>query len=82
MAPHNNNYHPTPERNQVKSDVQLAKAFSSRAIVPEPATRPHTHLVFHIWALSTEVPFRSAIYTWLTLILSTWAERDLKNRDF
>lgn len=82
MAPHNSNHHPTPDRNQVKSDVQLAKAFSSHAKVPESATLPDTCTVFQIRALSTEVPFQSAIYTWLSLTLSRWAERGLKNTDF
>lgn len=84
LAPHNSNHHPTPERNQVKSDVQLAKIFSSHAKVPESAILPHTHKVFHIWALSTEVPCRwtLGIYTWLSFTLSMWAERGLKNTDF
>lgn len=82
MAPNKTNHHPALERNQVKSGVQLAKTFSSHAKVAESPALLHTRKVFHIWALSTEVPFQSATYTWLSLTPSTRAERGLKITDF
>lgn len=80
MPPHNSNHHPTRERNQAKSDGQLTKTFSSHAKGPESATLPHTCKVFHIWALSREVLFQSALYTWLFYPKYVVWERSEKHR--